>query len=89
MTIFITGGTSSIGRVLIKELSGKGETLKVLVRKSSNRQDLELPGVSFVFGDVSEAKTVTEGMQGCNRVTHMAAIVGNNLPEAEWWRINL
>ena len=89
MTIFITGGTSSIGRVLIKELSSKGETLKVLVRKNSNRQDLELPGVSFVFGDVSEAKTVIEGMQGCDRVTHMAAIVGSNLPEAEWWRVNL
>jgi len=46
MTIFITGGTSSIGRVLIKELTLKGMPVRVLVRKSSNRSMLELPGVT-------------------------------------------
>lgn len=88
MTIFVTGGTSSIGRVLIKEFSGKGELLKVLVRQSSNRSGLNLPGVSFVEGDVTDRKSVFSGMRGCNQVVHMAAIVGNNLPEAEWWRVN-
>ena len=88
MTTFVTGGTSSIGRVLIKELSRKGEKLKVLVRKTSNRESLELPGVTFVFGDVNDIKSVREGMQGCDHVTHMAAVVGYNLPEADWWRVN-
>lgn len=88
VTTFVTGGTSSIGRVLIKELSRKGETLKVLVRKTSNREGLELPGVSFVFGDVTDFKAVAAGMQGCTRVTHMAAVVGYDLPESEWWRVN-
>ena len=88
MTTFISGGTSSIGRVLIKELSRKSETLKVLVRKTSNRDGLELPGVTFVLGDVNNFETVVKGMEGCSRVTHMAAIVGNNLPESEWWRVN-
>ena len=37
MTVFITGGTSSIGRVLVKELAGKGIPMRVLVRKSSDR----------------------------------------------------
>jgi nucleoside-diphosphate-sugar epimerase len=27
-------------------------------------------------------------MEGCKRVTHLAAIVGYNLPESEWWRVN-
>lgn len=88
MTTFITGGTSSIGRVLIKELSFKGEDLKVLVRKSSNRDGLELPGVSFVFGDVTDSQSVVEGMRGCDRVTHMAAVVGDSHPDEEWWRVN-
>jgi nucleoside-diphosphate-sugar epimerase len=65
MTIFVTGGTSSIGRVLIKAYNRKGETLKVLARKTSNRSGLELPGVSFVDGDVTDFGTVMEGMQGC------------------------
>lgn len=88
MTTFVTGGTSSIGRVYIKELNRQGEALKVLTRKTSNRKGLELPGVTFVFGDVTDLKAVSEGMQGCDRVTHMAAVVADNRPEANWWGIN-
>lgn len=88
MTTFITGGTSSIGRVLIKELHRKGEKIKVLVRKSSNREGLELPDVSFVFGDVTDITSVVEGMRNCEKVIHMAALVGGNHPDEEWWMVN-
>lgn len=88
MTMFITGGTSSIGRVLVRELSAKGVPMRVLVRKSSNRSPLELPEVTFVDGDVTNADAVRKGMEGCRFVTHLAAIVGHNVPESEWWRVN-
>jgi nucleoside-diphosphate-sugar epimerase len=88
MKTFITGGTSSIGRVLIKQISQQGETARVLVRKSSNISGLELPGIEFVHGDVTESNTLKRGMDGCQRVTHLAAIVGYNVPESEWWRVN-
>lgn len=88
MTIFITGGTSSIGRVYIKTLSCQGETMQVLVRKTSNCQGINLPGVRFVLGDVTDYQSVLEGMQGCSQVTHLAANAGYQLPEAEWWRVN-
>ncbi len=88
MTTFITGGTSSIGRVLIKELSKAGEPVCVLARASSNRAGLDLPGVEFVTGDVTDPESVRRGMAGCDRVTHLAAIVAYGVPEAEWWRIN-
>jgi dihydroflavonol-4-reductase len=88
MKTFITGGTSSIGRVLIKELSGQGVQLCVLVRKSSNVEGLSLPNVEFVYGDVTDERSVREGMAGCEQVIHMAAVVGGNLPEEEWWRVN-
>jgi dihydroflavonol-4-reductase len=88
MTTFVTGGTSSIGRVLVKTWSRQGEHLRVLVRQSSQRDDLNLPGVEFVFGDVTDPAQVRQGMQGCETVVHMAAIVGHNVPESEWWRVN-
>lgn len=88
MTIFITGGTSSIGRVLIKEYSRNGESMKILARKTSNRIGLDLPGVTFCDGDVTDPKAIHDGMQGCDYVIHMAAVVGNDLPEEEWWRVN-
>lgn len=88
MTTFITGGTSSIGRVLIKELHNQHEPLKVLVRRSSNLEGLVLKDVEFVYGDVTDAKVVQDGMVGCDQVVHMAAVVGGNVPEEEWWRVN-
>jgi dihydroflavonol-4-reductase len=88
MTMFITGGTSSIGRILVRELASQGVPTRVMVRRSSNRQVLELPGVTFVDGDVTDAAAVRKGMEGCQTVTHLAAIVGHNVPEAEWWRVN-
>lgn len=88
MTTFITGGTSSIGRVLLKELHCQNETMKVLVRRSSNLTGLMLEGVEFVYGDVTDAKAVLAGMAGCEKVIHMAAVVGGDVPEEEWWRVN-
>lgn len=88
MTMFITGGTSSIGRVLVRELSARGVSTRVMVRKNSDRSLLQFPGVTLVDGDVTDPQAIRQGMEGCKLVTHMAAIVGHNLPEAEWWRVN-
>lgn len=89
MTYFVTGGTSSIGRVLLKLISERNEHARVLVRKTSNRSGIELPGIEFVVGDVTDRKSVEEGMTGCDRVCHLAAVVGASVPEAEWWKVNL
>jgi dihydroflavonol-4-reductase len=88
MKTFVTGGTSSIGRVLVQELARSGAELRVLVRANSRRDGLELPGVEFVAGDVTDLHAVRLGMAGCERVVHMAAVVGQNVPESEWWRVN-
>jgi dihydroflavonol-4-reductase len=88
MTMFITGGTSSIGRILVKELASQGVPMHVMVRKNSNRSILDFPEVTFVDGDVNDTVAIRKGMEGCQFVTHMAAIVGHNVPETEWWRVN-
>src|SRR6266498_651356 len=88
MTTFITGGTSSIGRVLIKEMAKRGEDLQVLVRPNSDRSGIDLPDVSFVTGDVTDPESVRKGMEGCQHVSHLAAVVGQNVPEETWWRVN-
>ncbi len=88
MTTFITGGTSSIGRVLIKTLAQQGEPLRVLVRPTSDRRGINLPNVTFVMGDVSDEGAVRRGMAGCERVCHLAAVVGQRVAESEWWRVN-
>ncbi len=88
MTTFVTGGTSSIGRVLIQELSRQGESVRLLVRTTSRVDGLALDGIQFVQGDVTDVKSVINGMRGCDQVTHLAAVVGGDVPEPEWWRVN-
>jgi dihydroflavonol-4-reductase len=88
MKLFITGGTSSIGRVLVQEMARRGTEARVLVRANSRRDGLEQPGVEFVQGDVTDLHAVRLGMAGCDGVVHMAAIVAQNVPETEWWRVN-
>jgi uncharacterized protein YbjT (DUF2867 family) len=85
MKTFVTGGTSSIGKILIKEMSRQGDPARVLVRSTSRGDSLDLPGVEFVTGDVTDAESVRQGMQGCTRVTHMAAVVGGNTQCAAGW----
>ena len=85
---FITGGTSSIGRVLVKELALQGIPMNILVRPNSNRKVIDLPGVRFVDGDVTDSQSIQKGVEDCTSVIHMAAVVGGNLPEDEWWKIN-
>lgn len=87
MTHFITGATSSIGKILVHEALSRGETVRAFVRGTSRREGLEVPGVEFAVGDVSDYGSVLAGMRGADRVTHLAAAVGADIPESEWWRI--
>jgi uncharacterized protein YbjT (DUF2867 family) len=54
-TIFITGGTGSIGSRLIKRLLKEGYDIHALTRKSSEHK---LPdGCTLVFGDALNAES--------------------------------
>lgn len=51
MTMFVTGGTSSIGRIFVKEMSDRGLPVRALVRRNSRREVLDFPGVTFMEGN--------------------------------------
>lgn len=88
MTVFITGATGDLGRVLVRELVRHGVAMRLLVQRDSNRAGLELPGVEFVRGELSEPVTVRKGMTGCDAVLHLAA-VGRHPGDGEAWRVAL
>lgn len=89
MRYFVSGATSSIGRVLVKELYARGETVNALVRKTSrNLDDIRFSGVEFIYGDVNDIESIENGMKGCERVCHLAAMVGSDSPDDQWWKVN-
>lgn len=73
MKIFITGGTGFIGSNLVKRLSQTGHQLYCLARKSSDTRKLEESRVAIIYGDVTDKKSLLEGMAGCDWVAHLAS----------------
>jgi len=71
MTTFITGATTSLGRVLVGELVRQGEAVRLLVQPESNRFGLELPSVAFIRGEITDSVAVRKGVTGCDRVCHL------------------
>ncbi|MDP4282409.1 MAG: NAD-dependent epimerase/dehydratase family protein [Bacteroidota bacterium] len=73
MKIFLTGGTGFIGRLLVKKLAEEGNEVRLLLRNPEKSKGLNHPGISFIPGDLDNIRTLEEGMNGCDRVFHLAA----------------
>jgi dihydroflavonol-4-reductase len=86
MTTFITGATTSLGRVLVREFVRQGEAVRLLEQPDSNRSGLELPGVAFVRGDVTDSVAVRKAIAGCDRVCHIPTTF-DGIGESQFWRI--
>ncbi len=75
MRYFVTGGTGFVGKNLVRRLADGTHEVRVLARTSSNTEGLDLPGVTRVTGDMADHDSLRRGMEGCDRVFHMAALV--------------
>ncbi|CAL1373869.1 unnamed protein product [Linum trigynum] len=72
-TVLVVGPTSRIGRILVRKLMLRGYTVKALVRKSDQEVLDMLPrSVEIVTGDVGDAITAQEAVQGCNKIIYCA-----------------
>jgi len=72
MKIFISGGTGFIGTYLVKCLAQTNHDLVCLARKTSDMSTLKEVGATIVTGDVTDKKSLLEGMQGCDWVVNLA-----------------
>ncbi len=87
--IFISGGTGFIGARLVRRLMRDAHPLVCLVRRPATA-GLDLPGVTLVPGDVTDADSVRAGMQGCTRVIHLAGLYSMWHPHPEeFYRVNV
>ena len=84
--IFVTGGTGLVGSHVLLKLAKKGENLKALKRTNSSLEicknvfsfynaDALFDKINWVEGDVNDIPSLTQGMQGCEKLIHCAAIV--------------
>ena len=74
----VTGATGLLGSHIVEKLREAGEPVRALVRPSSDTRALEsFGGVEFALGDVTDAASVNEAMNGVTTVYHSAAAVGD------------
>jgi dihydroflavonol-4-reductase len=73
MKVFLTGATGFVGHHVAQALAAEGADLRMLVRKTSNLDNLEgIPGDTQV-GDLARPESFAPALAGCDAVVHVAA----------------
>lgn len=87
-SILITGGTGSLGKLIIKTLLERYSPKKIIVfsrdelKQYEMQQDFNAPCMRYFIGDVRDAKRLRRAMRGVNFVIHAAAL--KQVPAAEY-----
>ncbi|MBR6436201.1 MAG: NAD-dependent epimerase/dehydratase family protein [Thermoguttaceae bacterium] len=83
----VTGATGFIGSLLVKTLLENGETVRCLVRASSNTERLNGLDVELRQTDFSDIDSLKSGIQGSDIVYHCAGCI-KSLHKEEMYQVN-
>jgi dihydroflavonol-4-reductase len=70
---FLTGASGFVGSAVARKLLEENFAVRALVRKSSNRANLEGIDLDIVEGDIRDASVVEKAMRGARYAFHVAA----------------
>jgi dihydroflavonol-4-reductase len=73
MLTFVTGATGFVGSHIARLLAEQGADLRLLVRASSNTQNVSDLKADLVQGDLRNPATLEKAVSGCETVFHVAA----------------
>ncbi len=77
MRALVTGATGFIGSHLVDRMLQRGDTVRALVRPSSDVSYLEEREVELVRGDITDPASLPAAVDGVEVVYHLAALVGD------------
>ena len=76
MKVLVTGASGLLGSHVAEQLSNRGDRVRALVRRSSNRSHLQsLAHVELFEGTVEQADRVAEAVEGVDAIVHCAGLV--------------
>jgi nucleoside-diphosphate-sugar epimerase len=76
MKVLVTGASGFLGGHVAEMLSKRGDHVRALLRKTSNRRHLEgLANIEFFEGGVEDVERVREAVEGVDAVVHAAGLV--------------
>ncbi len=73
MTVLVTGATGFVGSAVVRRLIGAGETVRALVRPSSDRGNLAGLAIEIATGDLCDRVSLDQALRGCTSLFHVAA----------------
>jgi dihydroflavonol-4-reductase len=73
MTTLVTGAAGFLGSHVARQLVARGESVRVLMRPSSNNRAISDLSLEYVTGDLRDAASLDRAMIGAKRVFHVAA----------------
>ena len=86
---FVTGGTGLLGGRLVETLLRDGWTVRALHRAPKDADRLLALGAEPVQGDLGDAASLRNGVEGADVVFHCAALFTMWAPPAEFERVNV
>jgi dihydroflavonol-4-reductase len=88
--ILVTGATGHIGNVLVRELLGRGERVRALVRPGNASPALAGLDVEIAAGDILDQDSLERALHEVSLVYHLAARISlESGPDPETQRVNL
>src|SRR5579859_1001758 len=73
MTTLVTGASGFLGSHVTRQLVARGETVRVLLRASSNNRAIADLPLEYVTGDLRDSASLARALAGVARVFHVAA----------------
>ncbi|NLX36156.1 MAG: NAD-dependent epimerase/dehydratase family protein [Chloroflexi bacterium] len=89
MLNLVTGATGMIGSHLVEALLARGETVRALVRPTSQAARLRELGVELRIGSLTDNATLMAAADGVERVYHCAALVQDYGPPQAFEQANV
>jgi uncharacterized protein YbjT (DUF2867 family) len=77
--ILVTGGTGTLGRLVVRRLRDAGSNVRVLSRRSHEAKD----GIQFLTGDLATGEGIEAAVDGAMAIVHCA---GSNKGDADLTR---
>src|ERR1700744_2269704 len=71
--VLVTGATGFVGANVARAVLARGRKVRVLVRASSDRGNIDGLDVEAVAGDLRDRESLRAAVKGCDEVYHVAA----------------
>ena len=71
--VLVTGASGFVGSAVARLLTTEGFAVRALVRSSSPRTNLDVPGIEVAAGDMRDEASCRRAAEGCRYVFHVAA----------------